>query len=59
MSFKSTPLGFVSEMNGSPTLSIDQLTQIRVGNLYVKPKLLTTAHHDLGGCTFHNTHEYM
>ena len=36
---------FASQLNDSPTLSQDWLTQIKVGNLYIKPKLLTTANH--------------
>ena len=41
--FKST---LVSQLNGNPTLSKDCLTWIKVGILYMKPKLLTTANHD-------------
>ena len=36
----------VSQMNGNPTLSKDCLTWIKVGIAYMKPKLLTTTHHD-------------
>lgn len=32
-----------SRLNGNPTLSRDQLTQIKVGILYMKPKVLTIA----------------
>ena len=59
--FKST---LVSQLNGNPTLSKDRLTWIKVGILYMKPKLLTAANHDtmlnLGcdcGVCFLNTHE--
>jgi hypothetical protein len=34
-------------LNGNPTLSKDQWTWIKVGILYRKPKLLTTANHDI------------
>ena len=36
----------VSQLNGNPTLYEDQSTHIKVGILYMKPKLLITAHHD-------------
>ena len=41
--FKSTR---ISQLNGNPTLSKDQLILIKVGIFYMKPKLLTTANHD-------------
>ena len=41
--FKST---FVSQLNEDPILSKDCLTRIRVGILYMKPKLLIVANHD-------------
>ena len=37
---------FVSQLNGNPTLSKDQLTQIKAGNLYMKPKILIATNHD-------------
>ena len=42
--FKST---LVSQLDGNPTLPIDQLTQIKDDKLYMKPKLLTTTNRDI------------
>ena len=42
--FKST---CVSRLNSSPTSSKDQLTRIKAGILYMKPKLAITANHDI------------
>ena len=36
----------ISQSNGNPTLSKEQLTQIKVSIFYMKPKLLTAANHD-------------
>ena len=41
--FKST---LVSQLNGNPTLSKDQLTRIKASILYMKPKLLSVGNHD-------------
>ena len=41
--FKST---FFSQLNGYLTLSSNRLTWIKVGILYMKPKLLIVANHD-------------
>jgi hypothetical protein len=35
-----------SKLSGSPTLPKGRLSWIKVGILYMKPKLLTTAYHD-------------
>ena len=40
--FKSTRVG---QLNDTPTLFKDQLTRIKVGILYMKPKLLTVTNH--------------
>ena len=54
----------VSQSNGNPSPSKDQLTRIRSGILYMKPKLLSVGNHDtlskLGcdcGVCFFNTPE--
>jgi hypothetical protein len=41
--FKGT---FAGHLNGNPILSKDQLTWIKVGILYMQPKLLTTINRD-------------
>ena len=38
---------FVSQSNDNSTSSKNWSTQIKVGILYMKPKLLTAAHHDI------------
>ena len=42
--FQSTP---ISQLNGNPTLSKDQLTKIKASILYMKPKLFIAANHDI------------
>ena len=55
---------FENQLNGNSTLFKDQLTRTKVGNLYMKPRLLNAENHDsilnLGcdyGVCFWNTSE--